>query len=99
MFTLKTTKQLINNPLVRKGGKAIYALKFAQRIYIKGKYFVDAFKPHNRINILWSNVDGFVILQNMDIRWSNWAIYIEIMIPIWFIESSGNTTTPIRCER
>nr|XP_022287203.1 platelet endothelial aggregation receptor 1-like [Crassostrea virginica] len=35
----------------------------------------------------------------MDIRWSNWAIYIEIIIPIWFIESIENTTTPFRCER
>ena len=99
VFTLKTTKQLINNRLVRKGGNAIYALKFTQRIYIKGKYFVDAFKPHNRIYVYGGNVDWFVILQNMDIRWSNWAIYIEIIIPIWFIESIENTTTPFRCER
>ena len=54
---------------------------------MKGNYFVNAFKPHNRIYIFGSNVDGFVILHNMDIRWSNWAIYIEIIDPIWFFKA------------
>ena len=78
-------------------------MKFEQRIYVYKEReifcFVDAFKPHNHINILGSNVDGFLIIQHMDIRWSTWYIYIDIIIPIWFIESSENTTTLFECGR
>lgn len=91
VFTLITTEQLIKNRLICKDGNSIHILKFEQRIY-KGKWkcFVDAtyIKPHNHINISGSNEDGFVIVQNMDIRCSNWVIYIEIIIPIWIIESN-----------
>ena len=77
----------------------MYALKFEQRIFIETrKCFVDAFKPHNHINSSGGNIDGLVILQNMDIRWSYLAIFIELIFPIWFSESSGNTTTPLRCD-
>ena len=77
----------------------MYALKFKQRIYIENrKCFVDALKPHNHIYSSGGNIDGIVILQNMDIRWSYLAIFIELIIPIWFIESNGNTTTPLICN-
>ena len=57
-----------------------------------------ALKPHNHIKSSGSNVGGLVILQNMDIRWPNWTIFIEMIISIWFIESTGNTVTPLKCE-
>ena len=42
---------------------------------------------------------GSIKVQIMDIRCSNWVIYIEIFIPIWIIESNGNNTPYFECEK
>ena len=57
-----------------------------------------AFKPQNHISVSGRNVGGLVILQNMDIRWPNWTIFIEMIISIWFIESNGKTASSLKCE-